>query len=316
MESAAESDGIPPAQGSVNSKTSQHEKDDDSDGKPSQEEEASSSSDSQSSSSSESANESCEFASGTSVMKDVELMVASGSWSSRIYHYIRENSPHRVEMRDVYNLVAKIKKSGNKLTDEDQVAELLVKFNMRADGNVARIDENSRCQTAVVSLSSEHMRKLVHRVDKFDWMCSCEFSATMNLPCRHAMMYRKHTAGLMAIPYASIPSRWLRVGTLEEELPEVDVPLCITTQGDEVKRKKQMTEQDKYKSVQSVFGRITTELMDLPDGKFSDALEQLEQWVLAQVQYLLMSRLLYQNQQVIGRKVLQKKPQKQPQSQV
>ncbi|KAE8971562.1 hypothetical protein PR001_g26851 [Phytophthora rubi] len=47
----------------------------------------------------------------------------------------------------------------------------------------------------------------VHRVDKFDWMCSCEFSATMNLPCRHAMMYRKHTAGLMAIPYASIPSR-------------------------------------------------------------------------------------------------------------
>ncbi|KAE9108240.1 hypothetical protein PF007_g12745 [Phytophthora fragariae] len=66
MESAAESDGIPPAQGSVNSKTSQHEKDDDSDGKPSQEEEASSSSDSQSSSSSESANESCEFASGTS----------------------------------------------------------------------------------------------------------------------------------------------------------------------------------------------------------------------------------------------------------
>ncbi|KAE8969264.1 hypothetical protein PR001_g27552 [Phytophthora rubi] len=118
----------------------------------------------------------------------------------------------------------------------------------------------------------------VHRVDKFDWMCSYEFSATMNLPCRHAMMYRKHTAGLMAIPYASIPPRWLRVGTLEEELPEVDVPLRITTQGDEVKRKKQMTEQDKYKSVQSVFGRITTELTDLPDGKFSDALEQLEQW--------------------------------------
>ncbi|KAE9094944.1 hypothetical protein PF010_g16904, partial [Phytophthora fragariae] len=449
MESAAESDGIPPAQGSVNSKTSQHEKDDDSDGKPPQEEEPSSSSDSQSSSSSESDNESCEFASGTSggsersrkraftdcseelhfvpalkryhknwkkfesylrkyqhdtmtilavsetvnvhirnrqiakhkvrvgklpselplvpesldpyqrvyicthgwknrirskgvrplhsvsvtgcqmrfvtqlidrasgkwrvqvklsfyghnhpvsqtiygsypsvrqiptaspVMKDVELMVASGSRSSRIYHYIRENSPHRVEMRDVYNLVAKIKKSGNKLTDEDQVAELLVKFNMRADGNVARIDENSRGQTAVVSLSSEHMRKLYHRFPELVLIdCTHKTNSVMEefIASTSSTGCAAHTAGLMAIPYASIPPRWLRVGTLEEELPEVDVPLRITTQGDEVKRKKQMTEQDKYKSVQSVFGRITTELTDLPDGKFSDALGQLEQW--------------------------------------
>ncbi|KAE8906467.1 hypothetical protein PF003_g9688 [Phytophthora fragariae] len=197
MESAAESDGIPPAQGSVNSKTSQHEKDDDSDGKPPQEEEPSSSSDSQSSSSSESDNESCEFASGT---------------------------------------------SGNKLMDEDQVAELLVKFNMRADGNVARIDENSRGQTAVVSLSSEHMRKLYHR-----------FPELVLIDCTHKTN-----------------------SVMEEFIASTSSTGCAA--GDEVKRKKQMTEQDKYKSVQSVFGRITTELTDLPDGKFSDALGQLEQW--------------------------------------
>lgn len=46
------------------------------------------------------------------VMRDVELMVASGSKSSRLYDYIRTNSPHRMQMQDVYNLVAKIKKSG------------------------------------------------------------------------------------------------------------------------------------------------------------------------------------------------------------
>ncbi|KAG3234750.1 hypothetical protein PI124_g20200 [Phytophthora idaei] len=93
-------------------------------------------------------------------MSHVELMVASGSKCCRIYDYTRDNSPHRVQMRDVYNLIAKIKKSDSNLTDEDQVAELLVDFNMSAGGNVACIDENSRGQTAVVSISSQHMRKM------------------------------------------------------------------------------------------------------------------------------------------------------------
>ncbi|KAG6976282.1 hypothetical protein JG688_00001498 [Phytophthora aleatoria] len=92
-------------------------------------------------------------------MSHVKLMVDSGSKCSRIYDYIRDNSPHRVQMRDVYNLIAKIKKAvGSNLTDEDQVAELLVDFNVSADGKVVCIDENSRGQTAVVSISSQHMR--------------------------------------------------------------------------------------------------------------------------------------------------------------
>ncbi|KAG2844806.1 hypothetical protein PC129_g701 [Phytophthora cactorum] len=93
-------------------------------------------------------------------MSHVELMVASGSKCCRIYDYTRDNSPHRVQMRYVYNLIAKIKKSGSNLTDEDQVACLLVDFNVSADGNVVCIDENSRGQTAVVSISSQHMRKM------------------------------------------------------------------------------------------------------------------------------------------------------------
>ncbi|GMG18389.1 unnamed protein product [Phytophthora fragariaefolia] len=40
----------------------------------------------------------------------------------------------------------------------------------------------------------------MHRVDKFNWMCTCEFSSTMRLPCRHAMIYSKHVCGLLAIP--------------------------------------------------------------------------------------------------------------------
>jgi hypothetical protein len=46
------------------------------------------------------------------IMSDVELMVASGSTASRIYDYIRERSPHYVQLNNVHNLIAKIKSSG------------------------------------------------------------------------------------------------------------------------------------------------------------------------------------------------------------
>lgn len=44
-------------------------------------------------------------------MRDVELMVASVSKASRIYYYIRERSPHYMQLKDVYNLIAMIKSS-------------------------------------------------------------------------------------------------------------------------------------------------------------------------------------------------------------
>ncbi|KAG6941875.1 hypothetical protein JG688_00018428 [Phytophthora aleatoria] len=59
-------------------------------------------------------------------MSDVQLMVASGSKASRVYDYIRGNSPHQVQIQDVYNLIAKIKMSDNKLTDKDQVVNFLL----------------------------------------------------------------------------------------------------------------------------------------------------------------------------------------------
>ncbi|KAF1774277.1 hypothetical protein GQ600_25834 [Phytophthora cactorum] len=51
----------------------------------------------------------------------------------------------------------------NKLTDEDEVAELLVECNLAAEGNVASVEENSRGQSAVVSINSQHMRKMYQR---------------------------------------------------------------------------------------------------------------------------------------------------------
>ncbi|KAG6941596.1 hypothetical protein JG687_00019558, partial [Phytophthora cactorum] len=45
------------------------------------------------------------------------------------------------------------------------------------------------------------------KVDKFNWLCSCEFSSTMQLPCRHSMLNRKNVWRLFKIPYSSISAR-------------------------------------------------------------------------------------------------------------
>jgi hypothetical protein len=47
---------------------------------------------------------------------------------------------------------------GGTLSDEDLVAELLVTFELEAPGNVAAVDENLSGHSAVVTVSSEHMR--------------------------------------------------------------------------------------------------------------------------------------------------------------
>ncbi|KAG4241566.1 hypothetical protein PC116_g10512 [Phytophthora cactorum] len=47
----------------------------------------------------------------------------------------------------------------------------------------------------------------VHKVDKFNWLCSCELSSTVPLPCRHSMLYRKLVCGLFMILFASISAK-------------------------------------------------------------------------------------------------------------
>ncbi|KAG2783390.1 hypothetical protein Pcac1_g6792 [Phytophthora cactorum] len=177
-------------------------------------------------------------------MSDVQLMVPSESTASRVYAYIRENSPHQVQIQDVYNLIAKIKKSDNNMTDEYQVAALLVEFNMAAEGNAACVKENSRGHeykfaSAPGTMDSYVVEddelfvtlrrdRRVHKVDKFNWLCSCELSSTVPLPCRHSMLYRKLVCGLFMILFASISAKWLRYGNLNEDLVDVDVPIRIS----------------------------------------------------------------------------------------
>ncbi|KAG2885982.1 hypothetical protein PC110_g10839 [Phytophthora cactorum] len=96
-------------------------------------------------------------------------------------------------------------------------------------------------------------------VDKFNWLCSREFLSTMQFPCRHSMI-------------------WLRYGNLDENLVGVDVPIRINKADTAVKRLKQMSSLEKFKSAQAVFNRIYDELSDLPTSKFQAAIINLEKW--------------------------------------
>ncbi|KAF4148550.1 hypothetical protein GN958_ATG02249, partial [Phytophthora infestans] len=58
----------------------------------------------------------------------------------------------------------------------------------------------------------------------------------------------------------------------------LDVPLPITTASADVKHMKRMSEQDKYRVVQSALARISTELSELPVDKFEAAIDNLVKW--------------------------------------
>ncbi|KAG3183283.1 hypothetical protein PC128_g14269 [Phytophthora cactorum] len=156
-------------------------------------------------------------------MSDVLLMVASGSTTSRVYDYTRDNSPHQVQIQDVDNLIGMIKKSDNSMTDEDQVAALLVEFNMDAEGNVAGVKDDSRGQSAAVSINSQHMR-----IQRFPELLLRYRAGTQCV--------QEVRVWLFTIPDASIQARWLRYGNLGEDLVDVNVPIRIRKADTVVKR--------------------------------------------------------------------------------
>ncbi|KAF1784247.1 hypothetical protein GQ600_24241 [Phytophthora cactorum] len=72
--------------------------------------------------------------------------------------------------------------------------------------------------------------------------------------------------------------RWLRYGNLDENLVDVDVPIRISKADPAVKRLKQMSSLEKFKSAQALFNRISDELSDLPTSKFQAGIINLEKW--------------------------------------
>ncbi|ETP22521.1 hypothetical protein F441_04205 [Phytophthora nicotianae CJ01A1] len=106
-----------------------------------------------------------------------------------------------------------------------------------------------------ITVLYEHHEYLL---EKDGLACDCEFSQTMKLPCRHAMVYRKANGYPLIIPFSSIASRYFQVVWTE---PSFTGKLV-----------------EKYRRTQQAFGRISGELVQFPDSDFNTAMAQLEQW--------------------------------------
>ncbi|KAG2803566.1 hypothetical protein PC112_g19116 [Phytophthora cactorum] len=162
-------------------------------------------------------------------MSDVLLMVASGSTTSRVYDYTRDNSPHQVQIQDVDNLIGMIKKSDNSMTDEDQVAALLVEFNMDAEVTwYQRHREDEYVARVVMSGSKRN-----HNVN--DDMSQL-LGVTSDWLVEGTQCVQEVRVWLFTIPDASIQARWLRYGNLGEDLVDVNVPIRIRKADTVVKR--------------------------------------------------------------------------------
>ncbi|ETK73395.1 hypothetical protein F441_20114 [Phytophthora nicotianae CJ01A1] len=90
-------------------------------------------------------------------MPGIELLMESGASSSSIYDYIHQNSTHQVTPADVRNLIARLKKNGAQLSDDDAIAEAVVDFNMESIRNVSTVHQSGRGKTGVISVTSGHM---------------------------------------------------------------------------------------------------------------------------------------------------------------
>lgn len=118
----------------------------------------------------------------SSLMPGIELLVNAKAAPSSIYDFVRESSDHRVTMIDVRKIIARLRNSGKccyhsidiyrcaltlvcgnvgiRLSDDNAVAEALVNFNLGSPKNVSSVSESSRGDTAVISVTSAHMRTM------------------------------------------------------------------------------------------------------------------------------------------------------------
>jgi glycosylphosphatidylinositol transamidase (GPIT) subunit GPI8 len=109
------------------------------------------------------------------LMATVRAMALGESKPHVVYEYIRKNSDKKVKMQDVHNLLAKIRRESTGGVSDDVLAvEKMLEFQLKDDGNVVSLEENSKGYIGVLSFTTKMMRQLVHR-----------FSEVLLVDCTH-----------------------------------------------------------------------------------------------------------------------------------
>jgi len=135
-----------------------------------------------------------QVSSQSALVPAVKLLMQAQAGASSIYEYTRESSDHHVTMKDVHNLVSRLRNPGklfrswafdssltNELlglivymSDDDAVAETIVNFNMESAKNVASVHQSARGNTGVISITTGHMRSMVE-----------SFPEVLQMDCTH-----------------------------------------------------------------------------------------------------------------------------------
>ncbi|ETI30345.1 hypothetical protein F443_22534 [Phytophthora nicotianae P1569] len=133
-------------------------------------------------------------------------------------------------------------------------------------------------------------------LEKESWKCDCDFSQTMQLPCRHAWCTERRVETRLSslteqlrpgtfrcFPgIAQVPNRWFGRSrcSLEHltEIPESFVVKIFKAKGGDSTTATTLSEPEKYRRAQQTFARIGSELARLDDGEFETALEELDRW--------------------------------------
>ncbi|EGZ18311.1 hypothetical protein PHYSODRAFT_261378 [Phytophthora sojae] len=94
--------------------------------------------------------------------------------------------------------------------------------------------------------------KKEYLLEKEGWVCDCEFSHTMKLPCRHAIIYRKVCRSTFVTPFASILSRWFGHNRIsQQDLMEVENPFVAKIyKGHAAASAGSLSEAEKYRRMQ------------------------------------------------------------------
>ena len=97
------------------------------------------------------------------IVDDVRLMLRAGGRPGRIYEYLRQNSGRPVVMKDVHNLISKLRRGKEQLSDDALVADELLTVVLEDEKNVVAVHENEAGYSGVISIATSRMRSLFAR---------------------------------------------------------------------------------------------------------------------------------------------------------
>ncbi|ETP50560.1 hypothetical protein F442_04183 [Phytophthora nicotianae P10297] len=156
----------------------------------------------------------------------------------------------------------------------DVAAAIKTQYDVATDAAVVNNDTFSNNGTTV-SVSGGEREYLLK---KEGYLCDSGFAQTMELPCRHARMYKMSSDNPFIIPFSTIAPTYFGQSWLsQQELTEVAAPFVAKIYKDHLQAADgRLSIAKKYSQAQQALSRISGELARFEDDAFASAMSQLD----------------------------------------